>query len=509
MHYTRSVEAYQKQAWDSAMAHVDACLSHCIEIEERSQALLLKGIIAREMKRNAEAAACFEEATQILPSPTSYSLLSEALRRCGEFERAATQARAGLALSTGQISPAEATLLFNNLGDALRHDRKYEEAAEAYRQVISLMPGHSAAHHNLGYILHFHDQIDAAIEHYEQALNLNPNDLMKRSNLAYALLSASRFVEAWPHFEHRWVSLLSTSRQRMTSRPALPIRRWEGTFDNTSDQHLLVVAEQGLGDTLQFCRYLPMVLERFAKVGFVCPKPLRRLLAHSLGRHWPNLILLDDEPKELWEWDSYILLMSMPMAFRTNLETIPATLPYLSAEPRATQRFIPRLKKLGCPSLPRIGLVWAGGHAGLGVDQWRSIPPDQLNPLIDWPHACWVSLQKPENDEKRLKPEQRAKVIDWMDEMKDFADTAALIASLDLVISVDTSVAHLAAAMGKPVWLLNRFAGCWRWLRNRDDSPWYPTMRIFTQKERGNWSEVLEQVLNELKRRDFRGDFDS
>jgi len=111
-----------------------------------------------------------------------------------------------------------------------------------------------------------------------------------------------------------------------------------------------------------------------------------------------------------------------------------------------------------------------------------------------------VSLQKPENDEKRLKPEQRAKVIDWMDEMKDFADTAALIASLDLVISVDTSVVHLAAAMGKPVWLLNRFAGCWRWLRNRDDSPWYPSVRIFTQKERGNWNEVLERVVNELER---------
>jgi len=126
-----------------------------------------------------------------------------------------------------------------------------------------------------------------------------------------------------------------------------------------------------------------------------------------------------------------------------------------------------------------------------------------MNALIDWPHACWVSLQEPESHDKQLKPDQRVKVVDWMNEMKDFADTAALIACLDLVISVDTSVAHLAAAMGKPVWLLHRFAGCWRWLRNREDSPWYPSMRIFTQKERGNWDEVLSRVLIELENTEF------
>jgi hypothetical protein len=199
------------------------------------------------------------------------------------------------------------------------------------------------------------------------------------------------------------------------------------------------------------------------------------LIAQSLGTRWSNLVLFEEVPKDFWEWDWHIPLMSMPMAFRTALETIPAAIPYSWADRRATQRFASRLKQLGGPSLPRIGLVWAGGHSDLPSDRMRTIFPDQLSPLIDWPHACWVSLQKPENDEKRLKPEQRAKVIDWMD-------------------------VHLAAAMGKPVWLLNRFAGCWRWLRNRDDSPWYPSVRIFTQKERGNWNEVLERVVNELER---------
>jgi hypothetical protein len=149
--------------------------------------------------------------------------------------------------------------------------------------------------------------------------------------------------------------------------------------------------------------------------------------------------------------------------------------------------------------LPRIGVVWAGGHSGTVVDRRRSVPVEALAPLLEWPHAHWFSLQKAESEDKQLPHPQRLKVIDWMDEVEDFADTAALVDTLDLVISVDTSVAHLAAAMGKPVWLLNRFAGCWRWLRDRDDSPWYPGMRIFTQRERGDWPEVLQRVLSTLQ----------
>ncbi|SAK55392.1 TPR repeat-containing protein [Caballeronia temeraria] len=484
------------------MVHIDACLLQCAGIEERCQALLLKGTIAQTIGRYSEAKACFEEVAQAFPGPRPYAALSGALIACREFERAAVAARAGLALSTEQDSPVVLELT-KILGDALLFDHNYEEAAIAYRQVISLMPQHGIANHQLGYILEFQDDLDAAIEHYEQAVKFNPELVGSRSNLAFVLLAAGRFKEAWPHFEHRWAGMLLPGRQ-MASPPALPIRRWKGSFSDCNDQHLLVLAEQGFGDTLQFCRYLPMVLEQFAEVGFVCPKPLQKLIVHSLGTRHSNLVLLDDVPQDFWNWDQYIPLMSMPVVFETDLQTIPATMSYLSAEPYAAQSFASRLNKLESSSLPRIGIAWAGGHAGLGVDQWRSISPKHLGPLINWPHACWVSLQKPETEEKRLGPDQRAKVIDWMDEMNAFADTAALISGLDLVISVDTSVAHLAAAMGKPVWLLNRFGGCWRWLRNRDDSPWYPTMRIFTQKERGNWNEVFGRVLKELHCHDFR-----
>jgi hypothetical protein len=146
-----------------------------------------------------------------------------------------------------------------------------------------------------------------------------------------------------------------------------------------------------------------------------------------------------------------------------------------------------------------VGIVWAGGNANLQTDPFRSLKPSQIAPLLALPNIHWVSLQKAEVASKQADTATRQRLTDWMDEVKDFADTAALIENLDLVISVDTSTAHLAAAMGKSVWLLNRFAGCWRWLRNRDDSPWYPTVRIFNQTQRGNWDDVLARVATALQ----------
>jgi hypothetical protein len=502
VHYRLAVDAYQNEAWLSALAHADACLLHCTGIQDRSQVLMLKGTIALKINQYVEAKACYEEVAHLVPGPESYAALACALVHCLEFERAGAVARAGLAFSAQQDLSSE-IVLNEILGDVLRLNRQYEAAAEAYRRIISLAPQHGSAHYRLGFILQSQDRIDAAIEHYEQAVRFDPKYPGSRANLAFALLTKGQYKQAWPHFEYRWATMVSESGQHVSSPIMLSIQPWEGSFSNCETQHLLVLAEQGFGDTLQFCRYLPMVLEKFAKVGFVCPKPLQRLLSQSFGKRWSNLTLLD-VPKDLWEWDRYISLLSLPMVFGTDLETIPAMTSYLSPEPRATQRFAVRLGKLERASLPRIGVAWAGGHAGLAIDQWRSIRPDQFGALFDWPHACWVSLQKPVSEDKRLRPEHRGSVIDWMDEMKDFADTAALIASLDLVISVDTSVAHLAAAMGKPVWLLNRFGGCWRWFRDRDDSPWYPTVTIFTQRERGNWDEVFERILERLTHTRFQ-----
>lgn len=501
--YQKALDANRHGDWAAVIEHVDRYLVVLGANPPSSDALLLKGFAALHLSRNADARSCFEQATRVAPGPASFRGLAVALTRQGEFALAAAQARSGLALSVKAGAALETSSLLSCLGDALRNSQKFDEAAQAYRHLLDIAPDHRAAHLNLGFILQCQDRLDDAIGHYRQAVNIDPGYLEAHSNLASALLATGRLEEAWPHFEHRWVSLVGPDGQRVPARPELPIRRWEGD-GHRRDHHLLVVAEQGLGDTLQFCRYLPMVLDQFAEVTFVCPKPLQRLLAHSFLACWPNLRLADTVPTDPWLFDWHTPLLSLPKIFGTSLATIPACVPYLHADQRAARAFADRLDRLGSPSSPRIGIVWAGGHAGLGVAQWRSLTPEQIDPLLAWPHARWVSLQKPESDAKRLKAGQQARVIDWMDEMKDFADTAALVASLDLIISVDTSVAHLAGAMGKPVWLLNRFAGCWRWMRGRDDSPWYPAMRIFTQKDRGQWNEVLERVLAELER-EWRG----
>jgi hypothetical protein len=208
--------------------------------------------------------------------------------------------------------------------------------------------------------------------------------------------------------------------------------------------------------------------------------------------------LLDALPADLAAWDQYIPLMSMPLAFATRVATVPAALPYLHADGGLAAAWRERLDALPGPRLPRVGVVWAGGHSGFHVDTLRSLTAAQFAPLLALPHVRWISLQKADDPAKLADPATRARLIDWTDEITDFADTAALIENLDLVISVDTSVAHLAAAMGKPVWLLNRFAGCWRWLYGRDDSPWYPGLRLFTQTRRGDWSDVLARIAAAL-----------
>jgi hypothetical protein len=264
---------------------------------------------------------------------------------------------------------------------------------------------------------------------------------------------------------------------------------------------LLVISEQGYGDSLQFVRYLPLALQRFSRVGYMGPRPLRRLYEQSLCSRYPGLVLLDPGHVDLRDWDWSCLLMSLPMAFGTRLDNIPASIPYLHAHARRAARWRARLTALPAPHLPRVGVVWAGGHSGLPVDRDRSLTSEQMMPLLALTHVRWISLQKTGDRAKRADAATKTRLIDWMDDVTDFADTAALIENLDLVISVDTSVAHLAAAMGKPVWLLNRFSGCWRWLRGRDDSPWYPTVRLFTQSRRGNWDEVLARVAVALQQR--------
>ncbi|EIF28576.1 tetratricopeptide repeat protein [Burkholderia sp. Ch1-1] len=492
--HDEAVQAYQAGRHDVVRTLVERILAGDAE---HVGAIHLQGLLALASGHAQEALRWLEHAIQIRPEPILFNTLYAIRLNLGDFAGAVQSIRQGLA-----IQPDFAAFHYN-LALTLQHLGHIEDAALGYRRTLELDPDNSAAHNNLGRVCADLGAMEEAGRHYRRAIELSPANLVARNNLAMALLATGRYDEAWPYFEDRWVSFKLADGRPAPAPVDVPLPRWLGEdvsiaqgaqATRASAPCLLVLHEQGLGDSLQFVRYLPLALAHFAQVGYVCPPALRRLYEQSLHSRWPGLVLLDAVPTDLARWDRYIPLMSLPMAFATRVATIPAALPYLYADVGQAAAWRARLEALPAPHLPRVGVAWAGGHSGIAVDRLRSLAAAQIAPLLALPHVRWISLQKTDDPAKLPDAATRTHLTDWTDEIGDFADTAALIENLDLVISVDTSVAHLAAAMGKPVWLLNRFAGCWRWLYGRDDSPWYPGLRLFTQTRRSDWHDVLERV---------------
>jgi hypothetical protein len=297
---------------------------------------------------------------------------------------------------------------------------------------------------------------------------------------------AGRFEEGWKEFEWRWKKKAFSGRNF-----SAPLWRGEAIGDRT----ILLHAEQGLGDTLQFCRYA-LLIACSARIILEVQAPLVRLLSRLPGVM--QIVARDDN---LPPFDLHCPLMSLPHLFGTTLDTIPAATPYLSADPALAANWQERLA--GLDGL-RIGLVWAGGQrldpAAAAVDRRRSTALKALAPLGEVSGVRFVSLQKDGPAAQAADPPHDLMLHDFTTDLHDFEDTAALIVNLDLVISVDTAVAHLAGALGKPVWLLNRFDTDWRWLLNRDDSPWYPTLRQFRQPRPGDWNGAVCAARDALQR---------
>ena len=499
--HDQAVEAYQAGRFDVVQTLADRILA---EDMEHVGALHLRGLLALASGHAQAAQSWLERAIQIRPEPILYNTLYAIRLSLGDFAGAVQTLRQGLA-----IQPDFAAFHYN-LALTLQHLDRLDEAAIGYRRTLELDPDNSAAHNNLGRVCADLGASEEAERHYRRAIELAPANLVARNNLAMILLATGRYEEAWPYFEDRWVSSRLADGRPARMPVQVPLPRWSGEGPSVihgsqtkrvPEERLLVLDEQAFGDSLQFVRYLPLALRRFSQVGYVCPPALRRLYEQSLCARWPALVLLDAVPDDLGNWDRYCPLMSLPMAFGTKVTNIPAARPYLYADAGLAAAWRARLEALPAPHLPRVGVVWAGGHAGVAMDRLRSLAVAQIAPLLALPHVRWISLQKTGDPAKLPNPDIQARLTDWTGEITDFADTAALIANLDLVISVDTSVAHLAAAMGKPVWLLNRFAGCWRWLYGRDDSPWYPRLRLFTQAQRGDWGDVLARVATALQQR--------
>uniref|UniRef100_UPI002615BD4D tetratricopeptide repeat protein n=1 Tax=Acidocella sp. TaxID=50710 RepID=UPI002615BD4D len=331
-----------------------------------------------------------------------------------------------------------------------------------------------------------------AIAAYNTAIELQPDFAKAHSNLGYALLHSGDFLNGWREYEWRWHGGTKRLKSRGLTKP-----QWRG--EDISGRTILLYAEQGLGDTIQFCRYAALVTARGARVIMEVPPPLLQVLS---GLHGVDRLVTTGDP--LPDFDFHCPLLSLPLAFGTQVETIPAPIPYLFAKPEQTAYW---RNRLGPKIQPRVGLVWNGGFRSNQPELWalnerRNIPV-QLISRLNVPYIDFVSLQKGEPAESEMLALQAelwpgGNFHNPATELRDFEDTAGLIENLDLVISVDTSTAHLAGAMGKPVWLLNRFDTCWRWLEHRDDSPWYPTVRLFRQTEHGEWDGVIQRVAGAL-----------
>lgn len=367
----------------------------------------------------------------------------------------------------------------SGLGCALKENGRVDEAITAHRRAIELRPNYAEGHGNLGVALVARGECEEAIAAYRRALAIDPNYAQAHVNLALALLLTGDLPGGFAENEWRWRAL-----RPATDGPDFGRPRWDGS--PLAGRRILLHHEQGLGDTIQFVRYARLLAERGGRVLVLCQHELRRLLKSAPG---VETVFADGD--RAGEFDLQCPLMSLPLLLKTTVETIPADVPYLKADEQLVARW---RQRIGDDGRPKVGLVWAGNPEQTN-DPVRSIPPKELAALagVD---ARFFSLQKGQG--KRATQRPGFETVDWMSEIEDFADTAALIANLDLVISCCTSVAHLAGAMGKPVWTLLAFAADWRWLRGRPDSPWYPTMRLFRQKQMGQWQLPVQEATEAL-----------
>ncbi len=371
--------------------------------------------------------------------------------------------------------------MLNNRGNTLKELKRYDDALASYDRALALEPGFAGAHHNRGVTLQELKRYDDALASYERASALRPDFVEAHWNESLVRLQLGDFHGGWRKYEQGWKTGLR-GEPRGFAQP-----RWTGA-EPLAGRTLLLHVEQGFGDTIQFVRYAPLAAAAGARVILEAYPLLTTLLSEVEG---VNAVVSRGEP--LPAFDLHCPLLSLPLAFGTELDTIPARVPYLTAPPARLARWGARLPRAGGL---RVGLAWSGRET---PDPNRSVALAQLAPLFDLPGIHFVSLQKDVRDSDEAALRGRPELLHLGPDLADFADTAAVIEQLDLVISIDTAVAHLAGALGKPVWILLPFSSDWRWLLDRDDSPWYPTARLFRQDETRAWDTVIARVRAALK----------
>jgi tetratricopeptide (TPR) repeat protein len=423
---------------------------------------------ALRAQRQLDAAQdCYERALALRPDRVeSHTGLGVILRDRGHLEEAVACHERALALKPDHPET------LNNLGLALVDIGRREEAVAHYERSLALQPDRAETHYNLAIALERQRRYAEALACYRRALARKPDYAQAHFNRSLTLLLTGQFDEGWEEYEWRFVV---ARYDRNFDRPL-----WSG--DPLAGERILIHAEQGFGDTLQFIRYIPVVAERGGRVVLEVPGPLVRLARTVAGAS--EVVAAGDPPPG---FDCHCPLLSLPRVFKTNLATIPAVVPYLSVREEASATWAERITT--APGL-RVGVVWAGTTVG-ATDLLL------LQPLWDVRGISWFSLQVGDRS-RDISVLDGVKITDLSPCFTDFTETATAVSRLDLVISVDTSVAHLAGALGRPVWLMLPNAPDWRWLLDREDSPWYPTARLFRQKKPGDWSSVAREVAAAL-----------
>jgi uncharacterized protein (TIGR03032 family) len=381
------------------------------------------------------------------------------------------------------LDPAFPNARFH-LGVALGDAERYEEAGACLEQVVQAEPEKAEAFNSLGYVSSRQRQVHKAIGHWQRAVELQPKYAQAHVNLGMGLLQLGDYQRGFAEYEWRSLNGFRS-----------PHPKWDGS--PIPDKTLLIYTEQGAGDAILFARYLPLTAERCKSLIVTCPTDLMPIFATIPGVSQ----IREREKIAVADFDTYLPLMSLPHVFGTTLDTVPATVPYVDVTALRRRKDNPALS-LSDSEWPRIGIVWAGSPVNL-TDRHRWCPLNEFLPILSIPEISFYSLQKGERQKDLADLPSHVQMQHLEPYLGDFGDLAVIIDQLDLVITVDTSVAHMAGALGKPVWTLLSSMPDWRWMLERETTPWYPTMRLFRQKRAGDWTGVIERVAEALNRADW------
>ena len=462
----------------------DSDTSKVDKSEQESTRLIVEGHALEAAGQLDKAMQSYTDAIQMAPNPARAHLnIGNILLLKGDLKGALDAFRTAIKFKQDYAGA------YYNIGNALLGNGQFEEAVANYRLALEIQPNYAEVHCVMGIALKELGQLDSAISSFHKALEIDPQLIEADYNLGSVLLSLGRYTEAWPRYEARFHPDING---RYVILPAVPYPRWQG--EPLTGKSLVVWAEQGFGDEIQFARYIPLLKTRGAsRITLVCKSPLKPLLETLEG---VDMVVSQSEATTLPTHDYWTFPMSLPLYFATTIQTIPAKLPYLCVPSQRQEQWLDRLPIGGL----KVGLVWKGS-ASHKNDANRSLPGlATLSPLWTLPGITFVSLQKGQGEEEAATQTADLPIVHMGSVIRDFADTAAIVSRLDLVICVDTAIAHLAGAMNKPCWVLLPASGAdWRWLLERKDSPWYPgVIRLFRQTKAGNWVTTIDEVAQAL-----------